>query len=155
MHFATALRAVLVGLGVGCAALAWAQVAPLQSQETNNAGVVAELTECKRSEGVLSIKVRLRNTANDGASVTLIDNEEQYDNLYIVAEGKKYFVLRDTDKKPLAVAPNNGRQVFAYLPKGGAFQWWAKYPAPPGTVKKVTYVTTFSTPFEGVAISDQ
>ena len=134
MQSVTALRAALVGLGIGGAALAWAQGAPLQTQETNTAGVVAELTECRRSEGVLSIKLRLRNTGGDMAGLWVIDSDN-YDAYYVVAAGKKYFVLRDSDKAPLAVAATTNN-VRANIPKGGIFLWWAKYPAPPPEVKK-------------------
>ena len=154
MRGVTALRAALVGLGLGGAALAGAQGAPLQTQDTNTAGVVAELTECRRSEGVLSIKVRLRNTAETNTHVDVI-NGRNYDAYYVVAAGKKYFVLRDSEKEPLAVAAHPSGGVSASLKKGGIFLWWAKYPAPPPDVKKVTYVTPLGAPFENVPVSDQ
>jgi hypothetical protein len=155
MQCVTAIRAALVGLGLAGAALAGAQTAPLQTQDTNTAGVVAELTECRRSEGVLSIKVRLRNTGEASATVPLIHGHN-YDAYYVVAAGKKYFVLRDSEKTPLAVAPTSyDGSVSAGLKKGGIFLWWAKYPAPPPDVKKVTYVMPLGAPFENVPVSDQ
>lgn len=152
---ATVIRAAFVGLGALAAAAAGAQVAPLQTQETNKKGVVAELTECRRSEGVLTIKVRLRNSSDESVYLPILDGSDQYDNLYAVASGRKYLVLRDTEGKPFAVSPTSGRSIGASIEKGGSFQWWAKYPAPPAEVKKLTYVTTFSGPFENVPISDQ
>ena len=62
MRRRTAPRMALAGLALGAAGWAWAQGAPLQTQEINTAGVIAELTECRRSEGVLSIRIRFRNT---------------------------------------------------------------------------------------------
>ena len=107
-----ALRSALVGLGIGGAALAWAQGAPLQTQDTNTAGVVAELTECKRSEGVLTVKVRLRNTTGSDESLWLIKpGESNHDAYYVVAAGKKYLVLRDSDKEPLAAVGGQRLQV--------------------------------------------
>src|SRR6202521_2794250 len=38
----------------------------IQTQETNTQSVVADLTECKRKDGVLSVKVSFRNTSGGG-----------------------------------------------------------------------------------------
>ena len=144
----------LAWLGLGGAALARAQTPPLQTQETNQGAIVAELTECRRSEGVLSIKIRLRNPGAELVHVHVVSGRN-YDSFYVVAAGKKYFVLRDTEKAPLAVASNMGGDVTPSVPKGGTFLWWAKYPAPPAEVKKITYITPLGAPFENVPISDQ
>ena len=68
----------------------------LQSQDTNFPGIVADLTECKRKDGVLSVKVRLRNTSRQAVDVTLVKNRN-YDEFYVTAAGKKYFILRDIE----------------------------------------------------------
>jgi len=78
-----------------------------------------------------------------------------YDAYYAVAAGKKYLVLRDSEKQPLAVAAGGTGVVSVHLEKAGTFLWWAKYPAPPPDVKKITYVTPLGAPFENVPISDQ
>jgi hypothetical protein len=153
MRTRTTVRTALAGLALG-GGLAWAQGAPLQTQETNTAGVAAELTECRRSEGVLSIRVRFRNTSEAKVSFYAIDGRN-YDSYYVVAAGKKHFVLRDSEKTPLAPAATPGGSLGVELPKGGSFLWWAKYPAPPADVKKITYVTPLGAPFENVPISDQ
>jgi len=153
MRTGTTLRTALAGLVFG-AGLAWPQGAPLQTQETNTAGIVAELTECRRSEGVLNIRMRLRNTSEGKVGLYPIEGRN-YDSYYVVAAGKKYFVLRDSEKTPLAVAAGGGGSIYADLAKGGSFLWWAKYPAPPADVKKITYVTPLGAPFENVPISDQ
>src|SRR5208283_3906195 len=44
----------------------------IQTQDANAEGVVAELTECRRSEGVLTIKVRFRNTSAKPWHVTFV-----------------------------------------------------------------------------------
>lgn len=153
MRTGTTLRATLAGLALG-AGLAWPQGAPLQTQDTNTAGVVAELTECKRSEGVLDIRLRLRNTSDAEVGFNVVGSRN-YDSFYVVAAGKKHFVLRDSEKTPLAPAPDFGGSVHVELQKGGSYLWWAKYPAPPPAVKKITYVTPLGAPFEDVPISDQ
>jgi len=153
MRTRTTLWAALFGLALGTG-LAWAQAAPLQTQETNAPGVMAELTECRRSEGVLNMRIRFRNTSAEKASFYPISGRN-YDTFYVVAAGKKYFVLRDSEKTPLAVAADGSGSIYVDLPKGGTFTWWAKYPAPPADVKKVTFVTPHGAPFENVPVSDQ
>lgn len=154
MRRGTVLGTALAGLVLGAAEWAWTQGAPLQTQEINTAGVVAELTECRRSEGVLSIRLRFRNTTASRVSFWAIDGRN-YDTYYVVAGGKKYFVLRDSEKTPLAVAAGGTGSLSVNLDKGGSFLWWAKYPAPPPEVRKITYMTPLGAPFENVPISDQ
>ncbi len=123
----------------------------LQTQDTNVAGVVAELIECKRKEGVLSIRVRLRNTSGEKAHVKLITDRD-YDKYYVTAGSKKYFVLRDDEKVPLAPAEDGFGNLGVDIPKGGSWTWWAKYPAPPDSETKLNYITPLGAPFEDVPI---
>jgi hypothetical protein len=148
------LSAVLTVTGSGVATRSVvAQPAAIQTQDSNFPGVTAELTECRRSDGVLNIRVRLRNTGGQETQLTLL-RDRRYDDFYVTAANKKYFVLRDAAKTPLAPAADAGGSLYATVPKGGVFTWWAKYPAPPPDVKKVNYVTPFAPPFEDVPITD-
>lgn len=128
-------------------------VNPIQSQDTHTAGIIAELIECKREEGVLTIKLRLRNTTDKMEETTLIDGRN-YDAYYVTAENKKYFVLRDSEKNPLASQAGPFGNLRAKLAKGGTYVWWAKYPAPPAGVKKISYYTPLTPPFDNVPIKD-
>jgi hypothetical protein len=127
------------------------------AQDVNGtAGVVAEIVQCKRDGGVLSIRMRLRNTGAADASLSLI-RKANYDQYYVTAGSKKYFVLRDSDKTPLANPINTDAftgAVEVKIAKGGAFTWFAKYPAPPADVKKINYYTPITTPFEDIPITD-
>ena len=127
---------------------------PLQSQETNIAGVTADLTECKRKEGVLSVKVKLRNTSDRAVQIPIV-HSRQYDHFYVTAESKKYLMLKDSDGMPLAPQWDAGGNLYVRLDKGGSYTWWAKYPAPPPEVKKINFVFPLSAPFEDVPITDQ
>ena len=132
-----------------------AQVAaPLKTQETNATGIVAEFMECRRSEGVLTVRVRLRNTGAAKVDVDVI-SARNYDAFYVTADAKKYLVLRDSEGTPLAVAANSFGGVTASIAKGGTWTWWAKYPAPPAAVTKITYMSPIMAPFEDVPISNQ
>lgn len=126
----------------------------IQSQDTNKAGVVADLIECKRTNGVLSVKIRLRNTSNGNVDVPLVSNAN-FDVWYVTGASKKYFVLTDTDKTALASGGGGASSFSSNIEKGGAFMWWAKYPAPPAEVKSVTIYTPITGPFDDVPITDQ
>ena len=128
-------------------------VNPIQSQDTNTAGIIAELTECKREDGVLTIRLRLRNTTDKEVRISLI-NGRNYDAYYVTAENKKYFVLRDSEKNTLASQHDRVGDLDVSLAKGGTYVWWAKYPAPPADVKKISYYTPLTPPFDNVPIKD-
>jgi hypothetical protein len=128
-------------------------VNPIQSQDTNTAGIIAELIECKREDGVMTIKLRLRNTTDKVENDTLISGLN-YDTYYVTAENKKYFVLRDSEKKTLTPQASGSGILSVKLAKGGTYVWWAKYPAPPAGVKKVSYYTPLTPPFDNVPIKD-
>src|SRR5207244_518902 len=68
----------------------------LKTEDTNIAGVTADVTECQRKDGVLSVKVRFRNTSGEKKNLNLIDNRD-YDKYYVTAASKKYFILKDSE----------------------------------------------------------
>ena len=126
-----------------------------EPQDVNGAsGLVAQIVQCKRAGGVLSIRMRLRNTGSEKSYLKLVHGGN-YDGYYLVAGKKKYFVLRDSEKTPLANPTNNfSKDVETTIQKGGSFVWYAKYPAPPNEVKKITYYTPITAPFEDVPVSE-
>ncbi len=128
-------------------------VAPQRVRETNVEGVTAELVECKRKDGVLTVQVRLRNGGNKAVTLYPV-TAGNFDAYYVMAEDKKYFVLRDEDNTPLAPLINPGGSVFVSLNPGEIWLWWAKYPAPPPTVKTISYMTSLTVPFDDIAITD-
>ena len=131
---------------------AHAQVAAIQSQDINHAGITADLIEAKRSDGVLSIKVRLKNTGTKAERVHITFGHK-VDEFYVQAEGKKYFVLRDTEKVPVGVLEKVG--LIATVGPGASYAWWAKYPAPPANVKKFNFNWPLGAPFDDVPITDK
>ncbi len=140
----------LASLGIPDGILPAAAQAPAalsEAQDVNGAaGVVAEIVQCKRDGGVLSIRMRLRNTGDKELRVYWSGN---HDLFYVTAGNKKYFVLRDSDKAALATATDS-----APIAKGASYVWYAKYPAPPEEVKKVTFYTPLTAPFEDIPITD-
>jgi hypothetical protein len=122
----------------------------IQTQETNTQGVVADLTECKRKDGVLTVKLGFRNTS--GGQVTFYTSPlDNYDKVYVAADNKKYFILRDSEKEPLSGKTDGN----VSLNPGQSWHWWAKFPAPPATVKSINLLTPAASPFDDVPISDQ
>ena len=125
-----------------------------EAQDVDGApGVVAEIVQCKREAGVLSIRMRFRNTGDKDITVPAI-HDNNYDQYYVTAGSKKYFVLRDSDKTPLANPENEYGGMHFDIPKGGSTVWYAKYPAPPDEVKKVSFYTPLTPPFEDIPVSD-
>jgi hypothetical protein len=122
----------------------------IQTQETNTQSVVADLTECKRKDGVLTVKLGFRNTS--GGTVTFYTGRlDDYDKTYVTADNKKYFILTDSEKQPLSGKTDGN----VSLDPGQSFHWWAKFPGPPAAVKSINLLTSVASPFDDVPISDQ
>jgi hypothetical protein len=126
----------------------------LASQDTNVAGVTADFTECRRKEGILSVKVRFRNVSSAETHVPIISGRN-YQAFYVTAANKKYFMLKDSEGVYLTPAADGFGDLSVPLAKGGQYTWWAKFPAPPPDVKKVTLMTPVAPPFEDIPIADQ
>jgi hypothetical protein len=136
-------------LAFGFPGPARAQPKAIATVETNMKAT-AELYECKRKEGVLTLKVRFKATAR-------ADIDLPYNDTYVVdvASGKKYFVLRDSDKVPVATASQGWNdRVRHSIDAGETFTVWWKFPAPPPATKKISFFLPKSEPIEDVAISD-
>jgi len=134
------------------------QAGVIQTQETNVEGVVGELTECRRSEGVLTIKVRFRNNSNKRETLTFIhgNSDNDFPMYYVTAGNKKYFVLKDAEGTVLSInSTGAGSGVEAHLDPGKTYLWWGKYPAPPADVKKINFMMPVIVPFENVPITDK
>lgn len=130
--------------------LVLAEIKALATVETNMKAS-AELYECKRKQGVLTVKVRFRATAKT-------EIELPYDETYVidVGSGKKYAVLRDSDKNVIASTSKytTGDKIKESIGAGDTFNAWWKFPAPPAATTKITFALPNSEPFEDVAITD-
>ncbi len=128
--------------------------AALKTEDTNIAGVVADVTECARKDGVLSVRVRFRNTSAEKKNLNLIDNRN-YEKYYLTAASKKYFILKDSEGTYLTPQASPFGGLSPSLEPGAQYTWWAKYPAPPAEVKAVTLYTTVAAPLEDIPVSDK
>ena len=151
------MTSTIVGAAAVVAAMAVAQAQekkPLQVQETNFEGVNAEVTEVTRKDGVLTAKVRFRNTSAKATRVAILGNHGDPDRYYMVSGSSKMMPLRDSQKTPLMSPAEGSGALWADLKPGGSFLFWAKFPAPPATAKKVTLMTPHTPPFEDLPITE-
>ena len=127
----------------------------IQSQDLNTPGFTADIMEAKRSDGVLSIKMRLRNTGAKAAEVKIYAHAKT-EAFYVQAEGKKYLVLTDTEQAALATpADSYDGTLSPSIAPGASYTWWAKYPAPPADIKKFSFYWPLGAPFDDVPITDK
>jgi hypothetical protein len=147
-----------IAILAGAAMVAMAAVAqdkkPLQVQETNFEGITAEVTEVSRKEGVLTVKVRYRNTGTKAMHVYIVGGSEDVNKFYVTSGNNKMLPLRDSQKIPVMTPGNTVGTVGANINPGSSFLFWGKYPAPPASVKKVTYMTPHAPPFEDLPITE-
>jgi hypothetical protein len=127
---------------------------PLQVQETSIEGVNAELVEVVRKEGVLTVKLRYRNTGSQPAKLALLKEFREADKYYVVAGSTKFLVLKDSQKVPVMSTLDNYGGLAVELKPAGSYLFWAKYPAPPAEAKKLTLFTPQTPPFEDVPIAE-
>jgi hypothetical protein len=130
-----------------------ASVPVIAAQETNTQGVTAEVIECRRKDGVLFTRVRLRNTTSSAVDYQIYNRN--FALYYVTAENKKYFLLKDSEGAILATPPDGQDNLQIRLGPGQPFVWWAKFPAPPISVKKVTLVMLGVVPFEDLSVTDE
>lgn len=126
-----------------------AQPSPvIQSQETSFPGILAELIQCKRKKGVLTVKVRLKNTSSKGVKTWWRDVQK---NVYLMDEAnqKKYFILKDANGEYICNVDTGD------IPPNMSKIAWFKFPAPPSEVKEISIILSLSSPFEDVPIEDK
>ena len=120
----------------------------IQTQETNISNVTADLVQCLRKKGVLTVKIRVRNTGDKTSRVYWKDVKK---TVYLMdAENqKKYYLLKDT----------KGEYIYSGdpwdIPGGESRISWFKFPAPPPEVKEITVILPQCAPFEDVPITDK
>jgi hypothetical protein len=119
-------------------------------------GLNCEVLEIRRvSGGAVLLRWRLvRGSATQGlaaADEKGIWHNWSWSDVYFTdpAENKKYSGLKDTAGSWLAQGPASGH---SYKP-GGQRAMWMKFPAPPETSTKVTFVFPGFPPFEDVPVA--
>ena len=130
-----------------------AQPAKPEAHETSVDGVTVEVTEAVRREGVLTVKLRFRNTKQKPASFYVVP-DGNWNAYYLVSGKSKLMVLKDSKDIPMMPPLGTGNFHSRNLEPGASYLFWAKFPAPPADVKKVDIHTPLAAPIEGVAIAE-
>jgi hypothetical protein len=125
----------------------------IDSVDAEWSGVQTDLLEVRRmSDNTIRVRWRWRNTGDKEValyaqqSFNLLHTETY---LLDPANKKKLFVV--TDAKGQAIGTNIG-DSFRVKPKE-SYAAWAKFPAPPANVEKITVVIAKTPPFEDVPIA--
>lgn len=145
---------LFAGVLLGLPAWTQAPAKPLKVQESNVEDINAEVVEAVRKEGVLTVKLRFRNTGASPAKVTLARDSSDFDKFYVVSGNTKALILRDTSKVPLMTPANVHGNISADVKPNGSTLFWAKYPAPPASAKKFTLFTPLTPPIEDIPIAE-
>jgi hypothetical protein len=142
--------------GITALAIAWAGsswlAAPAASAEAVASGECngnssVELTDLKRSSGVLTAKMVY--TAGSDDAKAYVYPEDTY--VLDAAGGKKYEVLKDSDGKWLA-SSNTSHSLYK---AGDTHRAWYKFLAPPADVKAISITLKECEPLEDVPITDK
>ena len=136
---------------LACAALATSQM--------NKDGLSLDVTAVERKGNVLTVKWAVKNSGSDSTSF-IFNLSGDHTTTYAVDEenGKKYYVLHDSEKHALASADEytgSGSGITDRVAAGQTKRYWMKLPAPPAAVKKINIFFTDAEPVEDVAITDK
>ncbi len=148
-------RKQLAGVvGVMCLVLAGAagaqQKPAIATQDSEVSGVQTDLLEVKRtSNDTVEVRWRWRNTTDKRVTITGSQGLKEQTYLLDPVNKKKHLAL--TDAKGKVVGSSLPGSVI--LKAKDEISVWARFPAPPPDVGKVTVVITKTPPFEGVTIA--
>ena len=151
-----------LGLGVLIAAPAGAQSSPAPSPAVGSAplatadgeapGTQVQVTKLKRSGDSVLLQFTIVNNSDADVALTNLSTPIEYkaaDAVYLadLAGKKKYEVVRDTDKKCLC---SKGLEK---VQAKSSVNLWAKFPAPPDSVQKLSVVVPHYMPLDDVPVS--
>jgi hypothetical protein len=125
--------------------------APLAISDGEAPGAQLQVTTLKRSGDTVMLQFVLINNSDSAYDPNNL-NSSQYrsvDGIYLVdlAGKKKYEVVRDSDKNCVC---SQGLQA---IPPKSRANFWAKFPAPPGSVQKLGVVVPHFVPLDDVPLS--
>jgi outer membrane protein OmpA-like peptidoglycan-associated protein len=152
---AAPFEAVAIGApGAGVSLLA-APSKPLATAEMESGGMTVEVVEVRRAPGgMLNVLYRYRN--GGAVSFKFPNLENQVPKAYVLdpKSRTKYAVARDKGGEPLSSSTLvMASQSGVDLAPGQLFNAWAKFPAPPEAVQKVSVMIDGAPPFENIEIA--
>jgi hypothetical protein len=127
-------------------------------QEHAVAGIEVALVEARRTSGdTVTVRWRYRNTTSEekvlsegGTAWSAVYRLTMDAYLIDAANKKKYLVITDAEKNP--IASKHGDWQGVKLAGGQTLNAWAKFPAPPAEVEKITVNIPDVPPFEDAPI---
>lgn len=131
----------------------------LATQEHEVGGVDVVLLEVKRASGdTLTVRWQLRNKTQENKELTKgtgswSDAYRLSLDAYLIdpRNKKKYLVLKDEKGNPIA-AKHEAKMKGIGLAPGQSLTTWAKFPAPPANVEKISVYLPGVQPFEDIPI---
>lgn len=120
----------------------------VQDHEVN--GIQVALLEVKRTSGdTVTVKWQYRNTASEKKYVAEVYGHRAAEGAYLIdaVNKKKYLVVRDAGNTPVS---SDGRSD--HIDPRATVTSWAKFPAPPADVTKITVNVKGVPPFEDVPV---
>ena len=127
---------------------------PLATRDLDVDGVVAEVIESDRKDGVLTVRVRFRNNGDKPAKVSLVD-AQGYVHTYLVSGDKKYPLIKDEKGRQVATPRDGGGWLEPTIKPKATWSWWGKFPAPPADRKDYSLYLKVGPPIDNVPIIDK
>jgi hypothetical protein len=127
---------------------------PLATRELDLEGIVADVIESDRQDGVLTVRVRFRNNGEKPAKLLLVD-AQGYVHTYLVSGNTKYPLLRDDRGNQIATPRDGGGWLEPTIKPKATWSWWGKFPAPPADRKTYALYLKVGPPIENIPIVDK
>jgi len=127
---------------------------PLATRELDVEGIVADVIESDRQDGVLTVRVRFRNNGDKPAKLSLV-GVQGYMHTYIVSGDTKYAVLQDENGNQVATPRDGGGWLEPTIKPKGTWSWWGKFPAPPADRNTYTLYLKVGPPIDNIPIVDK
>ena len=124
--------------------------APLAVEQHAQSGIEVALIDVKRTSGdTVTVRWEYRNRGTTPQDLDALWRYAIAERAYLIdpANKKKYMVVRDSENTPLGSDHRNKT-----VPAGKSVASWAKFPAPPASVAKITVSIPDVVPFEDVVI---
>lgn len=131
-----------------------AQPKPLATRDLDVEGIVAEVIESDRKEGVLTVRVRFRNGGVKAVKLPLVD-AQGYVHTYVVSGNTKYALLKDDTGKQVATPRDGGGWLEPTIKPKATWTWWGKFPAPPADRKAYSLYLRVGPPIDDIPIVDK
>ena len=129
-------------------------VKALATRELDVEGVVAEVIESDRKDGVLTVRVRFRNNGEQPATLPLVD-AQGYVHTYVLSGKTKYALLQDDRGSQVATPRDGGGWLRPTIKPKATWSWWGKFPAPPADLKTYALYLKVGPPIDDIPIVDK